>query len=170
METGTEQGKGEAVSDLHMSLQDAAAWLVTLADNGPDLMANAHRKAAHEAVELAAEPTPEEWADVAICLVGTALGQGWDVSMLADAVAAKVRVNRARTWRQEPDGTWQHVQGGRMSGDLRAEQTGNLGDVPGKAASASEGPSGARSAVLRPVFAPKREGEDIIALEDLEDA
>ncbi len=96
-------------NELGWALSDAARWLIALADDGPDLRINAHIKAAHEASELAADPSPEEWADVAICLVGTALGQGWDVDILTAAVRDKVAVNAGRRWQQEPDGTWQHT-------------------------------------------------------------
>jgi hypothetical protein len=100
------------MADVHKmaaALELAAVWLNHLAAGGPDLRINAHRKTAHEAQELAEHPTPEEWADVAICLVGTALAQGWDADVLADAIAAKVAVNARRRWQQEPNGTWQHV-------------------------------------------------------------
>lgn len=93
---------------LAIALSSAADWLNELADNGPDLRVNAHLKAAHEARELADDPTPIEAADVLICLVGTALQQGWTMGDLAHAVSHKVRVNATRTWVRQPDGTWQH--------------------------------------------------------------
>lgn len=95
------------IDALSRALSSAAHWLDALAADGPDLRVNAHLKAAHEAQELADDPSPIEAADVLICLVGTALHQGWTVSDLAHAVAHKVRVNAARTWAQQPDGTWQ---------------------------------------------------------------
>ena len=61
------------------------------------------------AQELADDPSPEEAADLLICLVGICLSHGWTVGDLADAVEAKVVVNAARRWSQQPDGTWQHV-------------------------------------------------------------
>lgn len=95
---------------LASALSGAAHWLNALADDGPDLRVYAHRKAAHEAAELAEAPSPEEWADVAITLVGTALHHGWDTGLLADAVMAKVAINAKRTWGQTPDGSWQHIE------------------------------------------------------------
>lgn len=90
-------------------LRAAKRWLADLANSGgPDLRVNAHVKVAEEARELAEDPSPEEWADVAIALVGTALGHGWSVATLAAAVRDKVEVNRARTWVEKPDGTWRH--------------------------------------------------------------
>lgn len=66
-------------------------------------------KALHEAEELVAAPTPEEAADVLICLMGWAhrSGHGWDDVLTA--AEQKMQVNFARSWRQKPDGTWQHV-------------------------------------------------------------
>lgn len=96
--------------ELTAALTAASDWLRELRESGPDLTENAHRKTAHEAVELAANPTLEEWADVAICLVGTAIGQRWELGELARAVAVKVAVNRGRRWVQQSDGTWQHEQ------------------------------------------------------------
>lgn len=95
---------------LGWALSGAAHWLNALADGGPDLRVKAHLKAAHEAAELAEEPSLEEWADVAICLVGTALQHGWTTDDLAEAVKSKVAVNAKRTWGQTPDGSWQHVE------------------------------------------------------------
>lgn len=93
---------------LARALSAAAHWLTALADAGPDLRVNAHRKAAHEAAELAADPSLEEFADVVICLVGTALQHRWSVGDVAGAVARKVAVNSRRRWVQQEDGTWQH--------------------------------------------------------------
>lgn len=94
---------------LAEALADAASWLNDLAEHGPDLRIHAHIKTAHEAQELAADPSVDEAADVLICIVGTALQRHWSTEELADAVAAKVAVNRARTWAQQPDGTWRHT-------------------------------------------------------------
>lgn len=95
---------------MAVALSAASCWLNALADGGPDLRVKAHVKAAHEAAELAEDPNLEEWADVAICLVGTALHHGWDTEDLAAAVMAKVEVNAARTWGPTPDGSWQHIE------------------------------------------------------------
>lgn len=90
------------------ALTGAATWLSDLAAEGTDLCALAHVKAAEEASELAETPTLEEWADVAICLVGVALGQHWTLPELAAAVRYKVAVNRDRVWERESNGTWRH--------------------------------------------------------------
>lgn len=95
---------------LARALSAAAHWLIALADDGPDLRVNAHRKAAHEAAELAADPSLEEFADVVICLVGTALQHRWSVGDVAGAVVRKVTINSRRTWTQQKDGTWQHAE------------------------------------------------------------
>lgn len=109
---GREEGRRESeasdIGRLAEALSRAAHWLMALADAGPDLRINAHLKAAHEAQELADDPSPLEAADVLICVVGTALHHGWTVDDLANAVAHKVRINAARTWTQKADGTWQH--------------------------------------------------------------
>lgn len=97
------------MTDLTLSMADAARWLIALADDGPDLTVNAHKKAAHEAIELADNPSLEEAADVLICLVGVAVRHQWTFSDLADAVNRKVAVNMSRVWELQDDGTWQHV-------------------------------------------------------------
>jgi hypothetical protein len=103
--------RGQEVVRLARSLWQAAEWLRELRDSGgPDLTVYAHRKTAHEAEELAAFPTVGEWADVAICLVGTAIGQHWSPDVLAEAVERVVEQNRARSWAQQADGTWQHEE------------------------------------------------------------
>ena len=102
------------MTDLTLAMSDAARWLIALADDGPDLTINAHKKAAHEALELAAEPSLEEVADVLICLVGVVVHRRWSFSDVADAVNRKVAVNAAWMWEQRPDGTWQHLA---VSGD-----------------------------------------------------
>lgn len=101
--------RGRITLTLDLAFTQAADWLNRLAESGPDLTVNAHRKTAHEAQELAEEPSLEEFADVVICLVGTALHHGWSEAEVARAVMSKVSINSARTWAQEPDGTWQHV-------------------------------------------------------------
>lgn len=100
---------------LATALSGAAHWLNALADDGPDLRIKAHVKAAHEAVELAEEPSLEELADVAICLVGTSLHHGWSSDDVAAAIIAKVKVNSQRTWGKTPDGSWQHIEEGEAS-------------------------------------------------------
>lgn len=96
------------VERLRQALEAAAEWLNGLADSGPDLKVNAHHKAVHEARELAEDPNLTELADVVICLVGASLHHRWTLGDVADAVVRKVAINRARTWSQQPDGTWQH--------------------------------------------------------------
>jgi hypothetical protein len=96
-------------SELECALLDVGDWLVELANGGPDLMLNAHLKAAHEAQELADAPSLEEYADVLVCLVGVAITHGWFEADVAQAVQAKLAINKARRWAQKPDGAWQHV-------------------------------------------------------------
>lgn len=96
---------------LPHALDEAVDWLRALATDGPDLTINAHRKAAHEAHEFAEDPSLEELADVLICLIGAADHRGWSQDDIAHAVSAKVKVNQARTWAQQADGTWQHATG-----------------------------------------------------------
>jgi hypothetical protein len=92
----------------------AAAWveaqyvLRDISDYGPELRERAHVNAAHEARELADQPSLEGLADVFICLAGVAAWHGWTLSEVAAAVRAKNRVNAGRSWQQLPDGTWQH--------------------------------------------------------------
>lgn len=93
---------------MNFALQVAKSWLDNLAENGPDLRINAHKKAVHEARELAEDPSLEELADVAICLVGTLSDHGWTMEDWANAVLDKVGVNELRNWVQQSDGTWQH--------------------------------------------------------------
>lgn len=96
--------------ELEHALREAARWLETLAEDGPDLTVNAHKKAAHEAQEFAENPVLEEAADVFICLMGTAVRKGWTTRDIAEAIQSKLEINRLRTWMQKPDGTWQHMR------------------------------------------------------------
>lgn len=98
-----------AYEALARSCADAVMWLEGLALRGTDLRVGAHYKAVHEAEEFAADPTPEEAADVLICLVGALNYQGHGINDLARAVAAKVAVNERRTWVLQEDGTYQHA-------------------------------------------------------------
>lgn len=94
--------------DVDTAMTNARKWLDDLAESGPDLRVNAHRKAVREAQELVEDPSLEEAADVLICLVGYMSHKGWTNEQLADAVEEKVYVNIGRTWTQQEDGTWQH--------------------------------------------------------------
>ena len=89
------------------------AWLRELRDGGgPDMAPTAPAKLAKEAAELAANPTSvEEMADVLLCVAGIQVRNGWSDADLLAAVAAKIEINRARTWARQPDGTWQHRPG-----------------------------------------------------------
>src|SRR5699024_4927389 len=66
-------------------------------------------KAVKEATEFAAEPSLEEAADVLICLLGWTELNDIPPGDLIEAALGKMQTNLARTWRQEPDGTWQHI-------------------------------------------------------------
>lgn len=85
-------------------------WLLELrGSGGPDMAPAAPAKLAKEAAELAADPTSlEEMADVLLCIAGVQIRNGWSDADLLDAVRAKIEINRARIWDQQPDGTWQH--------------------------------------------------------------
>jgi predicted house-cleaning noncanonical NTP pyrophosphatase (MazG superfamily) len=91
------------------ALLDAQMWFADLAGQGIDLTGNAHLKVLHEATEFAEDPSLEEAADVLISLLGAIVQQGRSIDSLAAAVRAKMAVNRARTWHQLEDGTYQHV-------------------------------------------------------------
>lgn len=95
--------------DLDYALSRARVWLGQLRHSGVDLVQNAHLKVVHEAQELSEDPSLEEWADVMIALQGVALRHAWTADEQALAVLSKVAINASRTWKQQPDGTWQHV-------------------------------------------------------------
>lgn len=61
-----------------------------------------------EAQEFYDEPSLEEGADVFISLLGACFSEGWTAHDLAVAVIAKMKINRTRTWIEQPDGTYQH--------------------------------------------------------------
>lgn len=89
------------------ALGDAAAWARNTFGDG---RTEAHAmKAAHEWEEWRAAATTREAAleaaDVVIALAAWCDSAGYD---LEELTAAKVRVNRRRTWEQQPDGTFQH--------------------------------------------------------------
>lgn len=89
------------------ALRAAASWARDTF--GPN-MAGAHsRKAEAEWAEFLEVGTTreavEEAADVVIALAAFCDSAGYD---LEDLVAAKVRVNRARVWERQADGTFQH--------------------------------------------------------------
>ena len=95
---------------LAASIQDAERWLREMhARKVFDMtVQSSHLKVAHEAAELADDPSLEEAADVTIAMVATCIEQRWSEEDLAAAIRAKVAVNRRRTWRKQPDGTFQH--------------------------------------------------------------
>lgn len=85
-------------------------WFQRLMEEGVDLTTNAHLKVKHEAVEFADAPSLEEAADVFISLIGALRYQGWSSLDLVNAVHEKMDINENRTWAQQPDGTYQHVE------------------------------------------------------------
>jgi hypothetical protein len=101
------------MSSLEKTLYNVRDWFDELREDGPDLTINGHKKAAHEAVELADEPSLEELADVVICLVAVCIHNGWTMAEVETAIKAKNAINKERTWFQKPDGTWQHNKGER---------------------------------------------------------
>lgn len=56
-------------------------------------------------------PALAELADVIIMAAGVTDALGLTLGAVAEAVAAKLEINRARTWRKGADGTWSHVKG-----------------------------------------------------------
>lgn len=101
------------MSDLLTGLDEAADWFLELRGQGIDMLPTAHLKMADEAAEAAAAPDDiVEVADVLICAVAHALNQGWTIEDLGAAVRSKMERNRARTWTQTTNGTWQHVPSG----------------------------------------------------------
>lgn len=64
-------------------------------------------KVAHEAIEVAVDPTDiGEQADVVITLLSLLSITGRSADELLDAVDAKITKNEARDWVQNPDGTY----------------------------------------------------------------
>ena len=103
-------GRRGMSDELTHAMSKAAHWATELRDSGgPDLVEHARIKLGIEAREFAATPTLEEAADVLICLAVAMTREGLSLDRIAQAVEAKTIVNSARTWAQEPDGTWQHV-------------------------------------------------------------
>lgn len=95
-------------------LEDATyrthAWFGVLVTKGFSLEAQ-HLKVKGEAEEYSEDPQNiEELADVFITVIGALVQQGWSVNDLAVAVDTKMAINEKRTWRQQADGTNQHVE------------------------------------------------------------
>lgn len=68
-------------------------------------------KCATEAQEFAANPNDiTEAADVLITLLAWLHVNKVSVHHFLDAAERKMRVNFARTWERQPDGTYQHVE------------------------------------------------------------
>jgi len=67
-------------------------------------------KCAAEAAEFAANPCLEEAADVLITVLGWVTSNDHLMETFLDMAHAKMHRNLARTWVQQPDGTWQHVE------------------------------------------------------------
>jgi hypothetical protein len=98
--------------DLHGVLQVTLSWMDQMENRGifDFTRANSHLKLAKEAVEFADDPSLEEAADILICLAAAAREQGWTLWDLAEAVERKNAINADRTWQQQDDGTYQHVE------------------------------------------------------------
>lgn len=101
-----EAAGGSPVSDLLAEMDAAGDWVSRFHRNGG---AGQHLKVAKEAAEFAQAPSLEEAADILISFSGSARLEGWDWPSLAQAVRDKMAINRARTWAQLDDGTWQHA-------------------------------------------------------------
>ena len=68
-------------------------------------------KCATEAAELAENPHDlVEAADVLITLLSWCEASGNPVANLINAARRKVEINKARTWVEQADGTFQHVK------------------------------------------------------------
>lgn len=85
------------------------AWFNVLVARGFSLAAQ-HLKVKQEATEYADDPSLEELADVYITVIGALVQNGWSIDQLAVAVDTKMGINEKRTWRQQADGTNQHVE------------------------------------------------------------
>lgn len=96
---------GDSLVDLG---DDIHRFLTTTIQATPEAQA---RKCAKEAAEFAAQPSVAEAADVLITVIGWCELERVGISVLLDAATRKMTTNLARTWEQQPDGTWQHVGG-----------------------------------------------------------
>ena len=95
-------------ADLLAELFDDVARFVT--DVIPQTVNSPALKCAKEAREFAEEPSLDEAADVLTCVLGWVHLAGHDVHALLAASHTKMAINNARTWQQQPDGTWQHIE------------------------------------------------------------
>ena len=110
--------------DYHHAPDQADRFRFELGDSLLDLAADVHKftndivpqpshapalKCATEAQEFAAEPSTGEAADVLITLLGWISLNRVNIQDLLHAAQAKMTTNLARTWQQQPGGTWQHV-------------------------------------------------------------
>ena len=68
------------------------------------------RKCAAEAAEFAQNPSLDEAADVLITLLGWVTSNDHPIRDWLDVAHQKMQVNLRRTWVQQADGTWQHVE------------------------------------------------------------
>lgn len=88
-------------------LADDVQHLVTIVI--PQSVASPALKCAKEAREFAEDPCLEEAADVLICVLGWLALAGHSADDLLAAAEQKMTTNLARTWQQQPDGTYQHI-------------------------------------------------------------
>lgn len=98
-------------AQLAAGAADAWRWFDILRGEGVRITRNAGLKALKECQEFVDEPSLEEAADVIIAILGASESQGWTLGQVGEAVLAKMKVNRGRTWAQQEDGTFQHIEG-----------------------------------------------------------
>lgn len=101
-----ETGTGMQLIDLTADVAHFTRHVVTQPPHAPAL------KCAREAAEFAENPSIGEAADVLITVLGWIGLNGYGVADLLGVAEEKMRVNLARTWIEQADGTWQHVETG----------------------------------------------------------
>lgn len=82
---------------LHFPGQDAYSAAVKISNEAEELMDNPHAIA--------------EAADVLITLMSWLVAARYSPQALIAAAEAKMRINHARTWAKQSNGTFQHVEG-----------------------------------------------------------
>jgi hypothetical protein len=55
------------------------------------------------------EKRPEEYADVLMCLFDSAGRQGISAQDIFDAFEGKLKINKLRKWKKNPDNSYSHV-------------------------------------------------------------
>jgi hypothetical protein len=68
------------------------------------------RKLRAELDELEVDHSVEEAADVMVCLIGFLIKKDYTIFDFLMALAKKTRINLARKWQLQNDGTYQHIK------------------------------------------------------------